>query len=400
MSNYFVRKISSESIETVIKDIGFDRNYIKNALKKYDFKLYKVCNLSCPQASIIKQLALSIGADAAVHREVITCKTEKTDILIGSTVSQLEVLCLKLKYQPFGLSKISELLISRLKSDIPMPLRIRDTEFIWGEKPYIMGVLNVTPDSFSDGGKYFTVEKAVEHTREMIKAGVDIIDIGGESTRPFSKEVNPEIELERVIPVIKKIREFDSLIPLSIDTRHAEVAREAVNAGADIINDVSGFSWDVKMPGIAAETGVPVVITHSCGPPETMQENPVYEGNVVDSVYKDLAEKTQFAVNNGVKPENIIIDPGIGFGKTFEHNLELIKRIEEFRSLGYPVLVGVSRKSVISKILDVPAQEREDANIALNSYLVSKGVNIIRVHNVEKHYKALKVLNKIINGKF
>ncbi len=397
MNDFYIRKISPECAETVIKDIGFDKNYIKTALKKYDFRLYKICSLSCPQAAIIKQLALSVGADAALHREVITCKIEKADLLIASTVSQLETICRKLKYQPLNLNKISELLLNQLYKKEPRDLTIREKKFNWSEKTYIMGILNVTPDSFSDGGKFLDPKNAVEHAKKMIQAGADIIDIGGESTRPFSKEVNPEQEIQRVIPVVQKIRESDGLIPLSIDTRHSQVAIEALKAGADIINDISGLEWDKKMPAVAAETGVPVVIMHSLSSPETMQENPVYKENVVDSVYKDLCGKVQKALNSGIKPENIIIDPGIGFGKTLEHNLELIKRIEEFKSSGYPLLVGVSRKSVISGILDVPEQEREEANIALNSYLVSKGVNIIRVHDVQKHHRAVKVLKRVIS---
>lgn len=396
MNEFYIREISAESAETVIKNLGFDRSYIKTALKKYKFKLYKICNLSCPQATIIKQLALSVGADAALHREVITCKTEKSDVLIASTVSQLETICQKLKHQPFSLPEISGQLQAHLAMKFPISLSIRGNLFNWTDKPYIMGILNVTPDSFSDGGKYSTPEKALEQAKKMIEAGTDIIDIGGESTRPFSKEVNPDEELQRVIPVIRKIREFNDSIPLSIDTRHSKVAREAVNAGADIINDISGLAWDKNMVNIVVETGVPVIIMHSISSPETMQVNPVYEENIIDSVYKDLYKKIQYALNSGIKAENIIIDPGIGFGKTFEHNVELINRAEEFKSLGFPVLIGVSRKSVISHVLDVPPEEREEANIALNSVLISKGTNIIRVHDVYKHYKALKVLNKVL----
>ncbi len=396
MNEFCIRKISPANVQTVIKNIGFDRGYIKTALKKYDFKLYKITGLSCPQATIVKQLALSVGADAALHREVITCKVEKTDVLIGSTVSQLETICRKLKCQPFSLNNLADKLLGQLHITKPAGMTIRGNVFDW-KRPYIMGILNVTPDSFSDGGKYLASEKAVKHAQEMIESGVDIIDIGGESTRPYSKEVNPDRELERVIPVIEGIREFNGSIPISIDTRHAKTAQKAIETGADIINDVSGLEWDENMVCVAAEKQVPVVIMHSLAPPETMQENPVYEENIVDAVYKELYGKVQKALNAGVKPENIIIDPGIGFGKTFEHNIELISRIEEFKSSGYPVLAGISRKSVIANILDVPPEEREEANIALNSYLISKGVNIIRVHDVEKHYKAVKVLNRVLS---
>ncbi|HSA07746.1 MAG TPA: dihydropteroate synthase [Candidatus Gastranaerophilales bacterium] len=395
MNDFYIREISPENAESVIKDIGFDKSYIKTALKKYDFKLYKICCLSCQQATIIKQLALSVGADAAIHREVITCKIEKTDLLLGSTISQLEIICQKMKKQPFSLQKISEQLLEQLNQS-PSPIIIRRKEFNRAKKTYIMGILNITPDSFSDGGIYLAPDKAAKHAEEMIECGVDIIDIGGESTRAYSKEVNPQEEMARVIPVIQKIRSVNSQIVLSIDTRHSETAEEAVKYGVDIINDVSGLEWDDKMPEVAAKFNVPVIITHSLSSPETMQINPVYEENIVDCVYKELFRKTQTAINAGISPKNIIIDPGIGFGKTFEHNIELIKRIDEFKSMKYPVLVGVSRKSVISKVIDGSAEEREDANIALNSYLIIKGVNIIRVHDVKKHFSAVKMLDKLL----
>jgi dihydropteroate synthase len=230
----------------------------------------------------------------------------------------------------------------------------------------------------------------------MMEGGADIIDIGGESTRPFSQEVSPDEEMRRVLPVIEKIRAFNDKIPISIDTRHSETAKKAVEAGADIINDVSGLEWDEKMAPVAAEAGVPVVIMHSLGSPDVMQADPAYTENVVDAVYKELYRRTQKALQAGIRAGNIVIDPGIGFGKALEHNIELIRRIEEFKSLGYPILIGISRKSVISKLLNAPPGEREDANIALNSYAAAKGVNIVRVHDVNSHYKALKVLDRVI----
>ena len=259
-----------------------------------------------------------------------------------------------------------------------------------------MGILNITPDSFSDGGKFLSEGKALEHCLKMIEEGADIIDIGGETTKPFSNSTPDEIQLERVIPVIKKIREIDINIPISIDTRSARVAQEAVKNGADIINDVSGFGYDPVMIKTAAYLEMPVIIMHSLAEPKTMQLNPAYENNVIDEIFKSLFDKAQNALEAGIKKENIIIDPGIGFGKTLEHNLEIIRRIEEFKSLGFPILAGVSRKSVISEITNLPTNEREEANIALASYLAANGVNILRVHEVYKHYNALKVLDKLI----
>lgn len=394
--DFYIRKITPESAEQVIREIGFDKSYIKQALSKYKFNLYKINNLTCPQATIIKQLALSIGADAALHREVITCKVDETAILLGCTDSQLKTLCEKLKKQPFSLAKLSENL-TNIANNTPQAIKIREKIFDWSKKTYIMGILNVTPDSFSDGGKFYSVNLAVEQAKFLIQSGADIIDIGGETTKPFSQEVFPEEEIKRVIPVIEKIREFDKNIPISIDTRHSQTAEKALLAGADIINDVSGLEWDSNMTDVAVKFQVPVIIMHSKSSPETMQINPVYENNIVDNIYENLSDKVQKAIEAGIKQENIIIDPGIGFGKTLEHNLEIIKRISEFKSLGCALLVGVSRKSVITNILD--SADTEDANIALNYYLANHGANIIRVHDAEKHFKAFKVLDRVLyNG--
>lgn len=382
--NFYIREISPKSRNSVIKDVGFDKSYINIAVKKYDFKLLRICDLSCPQAAIIKQLALSAGADAAVHREVITCKVEKTDLMLGATVSQLETICAKLKKQPFKLSELSEQLLNCL---IPVM-------HPWVNKVSVMGILNVTPDSFSDGGKYTDPEKAVEYGMEMIEAGADIIDIGGESTRPYAETVSVREEIRRVIPVIEKLRKLNPDIILSVDTRNSETAKRAIEAGANIINDVSGLDWDENMINVAAQACVPVVIMHSAGPSEA---KPDYQENVVDAVYKDLYIKTQKALKAGVKPENIIVDPGIGFGKTIEQNFELTKRINEFKSLGYAVMVGLSRKSFISKTLGITSEKTEEANIALNSYAATNGVNIIRVHDVGKHVRAMKALQKVLS---
>ena len=394
--NYYIRKITPESAEKVIQEIGFDKSYLKQALSKYKFNLYKIQDLTCPQASIIKQLALYIGADAAIHREVLTCKIDKTDILISCTDSQLKLLSEKLKKQPFGLAKLAGNL-SELLNKIPHPIKIRGKVFDWTQKTYIMGILNVTPDSFSDGGKFNTPEKAFEQAKYLIQSGADIIDIGGESTKPFSGEVNQDEELNRILPVLEKIREFDENIAISIDTRHSIVAKEAIKAGADIINDVSGFDWDLNMIAVASELQVPVVIMHSKQNPETMQINPTYEKNIIDAIYESLSNKVMKAVSSGIKPENIIIDPGIGFGKTLEHNIEIIKRVKEFKSLGCALLVGVSRKSMITNILkSSSSEETEEANISLNAYMASQGANIIRVHDTGKHFKAFKVLDRIL----
>ncbi|MDD3149426.1 MAG: dihydropteroate synthase [Candidatus Gastranaerophilales bacterium] len=392
---FYVRKIAPESIKQTINEIGFDENYLDFALNKYKFRLIKISNVSSVQANIIKQIALSVGADAAVHRDVIISTPEKTDLVIGATISQHKKIAKKLLHQQFSLCKISEMISKELTIKLKS-LKIRNIEFDWHKKTYIMGILNVTPDSFSDGGKHFSIENAVKQAKRLIDEGADILDIGGESTRPFSQKVEPNEEIIRIIPVIKAIRQFNNDIVISADTRNSKTAKAAIESGADIINDVSSFDWDEKMLETVAVLDVPVIIMHSLNSPDKMQENPVYDENIVDAVYKFLQDKITLAINAGIKPENIIIDPGIGFGKTLEHNFELVKRAEEFSSLGCPILYGVSRKSLIAKVLDTLPDEREEANIALASFLASKGVNILRVHDVEKHKKALTVLDRIL----
>lgn len=393
--NFYIRKIRSSDVHQTIKEIGFDNSYLNKAISKYVFNRYLICNLNPQQASIIKQTALSIGADAALHREVITCKIDKTDILIGCTDAQLGKIADKLKLQPFKLKKLAELLEDFKEAKL-LPLKIRSKTFDWSKKTYIMGILNITPDSFSDGGNFLSIDDALNQAKKMIDNGVDIIDIGGESTKPFSKEVESEEELKRILPVIQKLRATYPDVIISVDTRHSKTAIESIKSGADIINDVSGFDKDPEMLKTIKDLNVPIIIMHSLGSPQTMQNNPVYQENVVTSIYKTLADKVKKALDSGIKKENIIVDPGLGFGKTQEHNIEIIRRIEEFTSLGFPVLAGVSRKSVISNILNVPPIECDEATIALNSYMAEKGANIIRVHNVPAHYKAFKVLDAFI----
>ena len=255
--------------------------------------------------------------------------------------------------------------------------------------PLIMGILNVTPDSFSDGGIYFTKEKAVERAMEMFEQGADIIDIGGESTRPGSEPVSLEEEVRRVIPVIKEIllQKPDSL--LSIDTTKSAVAREACKAGVKIINDISGLTFDPEILNIAKKFSASLVIMHIRGTPRDMQVNPFYE-NVISEIYEFLGGQIKKAIEAGV--EDIIIDPGIGFGKRVEDNFEILKNLSEFKKLGYPVLIGLSRKSFLGKILDLEVNERDTATSIAETIAMINGASIIRTHNVSNAVKARKLL--------
>ncbi len=257
-----------------------------------------------------------------------------------------------------------------------------------------MGIVNVTPDSFSDGGLLPDENSVLERVRQMVNDGADIIDIGGESTRPFSRAVGLDEELNRVIPAIQLIRRHFN-IPLSIDTTKAEVARQALEAGAEFINDVSGLLQDHDMALLAAQTGAQVIIMHMKGTPKDMQVNPSY-GNVVTDISASLQERTAWAIKQGISPDRIIIDPGIGFGKTVEHNLNIIHSLDTFLSLGFPLLVGHSRKAFLGSILSLPdPQERDEATAIVSAICAMKGVSILRVHDVRRTQQALQLVQAI-----
>jgi dihydropteroate synthase len=261
-------------------------------------------------------------------------------------------------------------------------------------RPAVMGILNVTSDSFSDGGDYLNTERAFERACRMAEEGADIIDVGGESTRPGALKVSAAEELDRVIPVIKKINsELDTKI--SCDTSKAEVAREAAAAGAVILNDVTGFT-DPAMRKVAADTDAAICIMHMQGDPETMQNNPVYE-DVLAEIREFLNTQAELCAEEGIDPENIIVDPGIGFGKTLEHNLKLLANIESVSS-GYPVLVGASRKSFLGMLMKEsrPPDKRLAGSLAVASYTAVKGVSILRVHDVLETREALDVIQNIM----
>lgn len=265
----------------------------------------------------------------------------------------------------------------------------------FSKKTYIMGILNVTPDSFSDGGLYFSEKKAIEHALRLVEEGADIIDVGGESTRPGSEPVFPEEEIRRTIPVIRALSK-EIRVPISIDTYKAEVARRALDAGATMVNDISGLRFDPDMPAVVAEYGVPVVIMHIKGRPKDMQQNPVYEA-LIPEIMDYLRISIRLAIKFGIKEDRIIIDPGIGFGKTFEHNLEIINNLKEFTLLEKPVAVGVSRKAFIGRILgDLPPQERLEGTAAAVAIAIYNGANIVRVHDVKEIVRVARVVDSII----
>jgi dihydropteroate synthase len=271
--------------------------------------------------------------------------------------------------------------------------RVGERAFDCSERTLVMGILNVTPDSFSDGGRFLDRAAAVAHATRMVEDGADILDVGGESTRPGSNAVSVDEELERVRPVIERLAELHPAIPISIDTRKASVAAEALTAGAAIVNDVSGGA-DPDMFDMVKERDAAVVLMHMRGDPKTMQEAPRYD-DVVGEVHEYLRQRIEAAELAGIDPERIAIDPGIGFGKDLEHNLELMRRVDVLLDLRRPVLVGPSRKRFLGTILDVPEDDRVEGTIGAVVWLVSRGAHLARVHDVKEIVRAVRVADAI-----
>lgn len=392
LKQLIVKKANNRDIEQEIISVGFDSSYSHNAADKYKYNSYKIFNLKAHEANILKQLCLSLGFDCAVSRETITCQCEYTNCIMCATTSQLNKLIKKLKIQPFRLKALANEIKQILDSHFG-PLLIRNTIFDWS-KPYIMGILNITPDSFSDGGEYYNIDMATNRAVELINDGADIIDIGGESTRPGAEIISQEEEIARVVPVIKSIRAINQNIPISIDTRNYLTAKEAISAGADIINDVSGLNYDKELSSFLCKNKIPVIIMHSDKVPAVRSENDS-ELDVIEDIYKYFYEKINFLTQNGLCNNQIIIDPGIGFGKSINDNFKILKRIDEFSTLNCPLLMGISRKSFISKSFDLSKEELDEATLTYNSFLLTKNVNIIRVHNVKSHKRNIDLLSKV-----
>jgi dihydropteroate synthase len=377
-----------------IKNVGVDPTGLKLMEGKTLHFNLKVEGIEPRTANLLKQEMLSLGGDVAVDGRGLDCSTKQTDALLMGTQKHFEKLILKLDQYP-DLNPLGQSVKETLKniSKTQYSIRCRKRTLTLGKRTLLMGVLNVTPDSFSDGGLFFDKDKAISHGLRMVEEGADIIDIGGESTRPGSKPIELEEELHRVMPVIESIaKEVD--VPISIDTYKSTVAQRATEAGAEIVNDISGLHFDPDLAKVAAKGNIPLILMHIRGTPETMQKNVHYD-SIFSEILQYLKDSIQRAESAGLDPRQIIIDPGIGFGKTVEDNLLIIKNLHEFRILGKPILLGTSRKSFIGKILNTEVEDRLEGTLSSIAIGVLNGAHIIRTHDVHQAKKAITVADAI-----
>ncbi|MCE5329363.1 dihydropteroate synthase [bacterium] len=361
----------------------------------------KVTDVDSRAANILKQEMLARDGDVATSRETLYSSAQRSDVIIFGTKKNIKSLIDKIRIQPFGLKslsvELSEFLDNLEKIERRKILKIGPKEFDLKNEVVIMGILNVTPDSFFDGGKYYDVKNAFKKVDKIVEDGADIIDVGGMSTRPGSNPVSVEDELERTIPIISYIKKNHNVL-ISIDTYRSSVALKAIEAGADAINDISGLVLDDNMKRIASDYGSSLILMHMKGTPQNMQKDPFYE-DVVEEIYGFFRTQTALAIESGVKPENIMIDPGLGFGKTLEHNFTIIKKLKDFKSLGFPILIGASRKSFTGALSNLPPDQRLEGSLAVAVMSVMNGANLLRVHDVRETVRAIKLVKAIQNIK-
>ncbi len=375
-----------------MEKIGVSKDGIEIMEKKGRFLKIRIDDIPLKGAILLKQEALAAGMECALPWCTAALKCETTPAILFGTERQFEILISKMKLQPFKGKIIAEELEECMGNLKRERYDIKARDYRIQIPPFrIMGILNVTPDSFSDGGKFISVESAVEHARNMVKEGADIIDVGGESSRPFSSPVSEEEEMRRILPVIEELS--DLKVPISVDTYKPKVAEEALKRGASIVNDIFGLRKE-GMAEVVRDYDAAVVIMHMKGEPKNMQMKPSYE-DTIGEIMRFFRERVEFALSKGIEEDKIILDPGIGFGKRVDDNLMLIRSLESFRCLGYPILMGTSRKSFIGKILDLSVNERLEGTIATNVISLFHGARIFRVHDVKENRRALKIAEAI-----
>ena len=385
--------LNKDQAQKEILRVGADVAGARWMAPKAVHRTLKISGVSPKQANIIKQEMLGKGGDAAVARGVIDCTAEQSDVLVMGTVKQIEAMVMKLKMQPFGLPLIAEQIkevLSLLEGRRPFYLQCRDKTLPIGFRTLVMGILNSTPDSFSDGGQFHDPGRALDHALHMQEAGADIIDLGGESTRPGYQTIDPKEELERTLPVLTRLVK-ELKIPVSVDTTKAYVAARLLEEGAHIVNDQWGLQSDSEISQVVARYNVPVIVMHN-------QSGSQYK-DLMGDMMEFFRKSLQIAQEAGIERNNIILDPGIGFGKTVNQNFEVIRRIRELDCLGLPVLLGTSRKSMIGKILDLPVDQRVEGTAATVTLGIASGVDIVRVHDVKEMVRVARMTDAIVREK-
>ncbi|MBP5406075.1 dihydropteroate synthase [bacterium] len=385
--------VFDEEYESLMKRIEVSETGTSIMRGRFETKSFMISDISTPAANIVKQQVLSLGGEAAVPAHAVNCSKPKSDFLFSLRQDKIPEFVSRMKAQCWKLPQVADFIEKFVK--LQKPWFSFSHSGIDTTRPNIMGILNVTPDSFSDGGKFNSMDSAVRHAAEMLENGADIIDVGGESTRPGSDSVDAGTEKKRVVPVISEIKKQFPKAVISIDTVKSSVAKAALDAGAGIVNDVSGMTFDPETASVCADAKIPVVIGHIKGLPKSMQESPAYENLFIEML--DFFNKSKdLLLSKGLPESKIMIDPGIGFGKTLEHNLAILKHLEVFFSCLDPVVVGVSRKSMIGAICGRKNPlDRVAGTVALDTIALEKGAAVIRVHDVREAKDTLEIFNAL-----
>ena len=391
---------SDEALLALLDGVGVDiyaRDILLPKMKHMNIQLQ---GIACQVANIMKQEMLALGGDAAVARGTVACSIPATDVVLMGTEKQIRAFAERIKQQPFGLkflsAKLEDLLANYRRTNFVLHTNRRKIEL--GRRTHIMGVVNVTPDSFSDGGQFLSAQAAIDRALALEEEGADFIDIGGESSRPGSDFIPAAEELKRIIPVIEGLQGRLN-IPISVDTVKANVAQEAVAAGAEIINDISAMTFDPDMGVVVSKSQAAVILMHMKGVPKTMQTEPITYEDLMTDIIEHLSKQITYARTQGIPMDKIVVDPGIGFGKRVEDNLSIIRHLSELKILGMPILVGVSRKSFIGAVtqVDIPA-ERIEGNAAAITATILNGCRIVRVHDVAATQKIVAMTDAILCG--
>lgn len=395
MHNFNVRMLAIGDLEQAaraIAAVGADDQGQRIMKLKSVFRVLRVSGLSFRAANILKQELLAAGGDAAVHRDVVKCQEGATEAVLMATLKHYRQLVKKLRMQPFGLAELGqqiEQVLSALEQPRERRLSCGQRELVLGNRTLVMGILNITPDSFSDGGKFSNLQQAIHHAHKMVEDGADIIDVGAESTRPGANSVAAGEELDRLLPVLDQlVKELPA--PISVDTYKEEVARAAVEHGAQLLNDIWGLKQDPGIARVAAQYGIPLVLMHN-------QRGNQYQ-DLIGDIIASLRSSVAIALEAGMTEEQIILDPGVGFGKDTDQNLAVLRHLREFRSLGFPLLLGTSRKSVIGNTLELPVDERVEGTAATVALGIAAGVEIMRVHDVKAMVRVIRMSDAVVRG--